>query len=111
VNRPGVTLLACVERRAWTDERLDDLAARGDSQFDLLRTEIRDAREEFRQEMREMRDEMREMRTEMHAEMRDMRAEMNAGFTSVRRDMFHGAVALFGTLAAMIAAMFAHALS
>ena len=47
----------------------------------------------------------------MRAEMREMRADMHAGFTSVRRDMFHGAVALFGTLAAMIVAMFAHALS
>jgi hypothetical protein len=116
-NRPGVTLLSCVERSAWTDERLDDLAARGDSQFELLRTEMRDAREEFRAEMREMREEfraeMREFRVEMRefrTDMREMRAEMHAGFTSVRRDMFHGAVALFGTLAAMVAAMFVHAL-
>jgi hypothetical protein len=85
--------MPCVDRSVWTDERLNDLAARGESQFELLRTELRDAREESRQEMR------------------DMRAEMHAGFTSVRRDMFHGAVALFGTLAAMIVAMFAHALS
>ena len=88
-NRRAVTLLSCVDRSVWTDERIDDLAQRGESQFELLREEMRD----------------------MRAEMREMRAEMHAGFTSVRRDMFHGAVALFGTLAAMIVAMFAHALS
>jgi hypothetical protein len=85
--------MACVDRSVWTDERLDDLAARGESQFELLRGDIH------------------ELRDEMRAEMRDMRAEMHAGFTSIRRDMFHGAVALFGTLSAMIVAMFAHALS
>ena len=48
-------------------------------------------------EMRDMRAEMRDMR----AEMRDMRAEMHAGFQAIRRDMFHGAIALFGSQAAL----------
>jgi len=64
-----------MDRSVWTDERLDDLAARGESQFELLRSETRDLREEMR---------------EFRAEMRDMRAEMHADSTRIRRDMFHG---------------------
>jgi hypothetical protein len=81
--------MACVERSAWTDERLDDLAARGESQFDLLLAEIRALREE------------------MHEEFREMRGET----ARIRRDMFHGAIALFAALVAMYATMVVHALS
>ena len=88
-KRTGGTLFPCVDRSAWTDERLDDLAARGKSQFELLRTDIR-----------ELREEMREMRAEFHDET-----------TRIRRDMFHGAIALFAALVAMYATMVVHALS
>jgi hypothetical protein len=79
-----------VERSAWTDERLDDMVAANNTQFDRLWVETRD-----------MRSEMREMR----AEMREMRAEMHAGFQAIRRDMFHGAIALFGSQAALFAVL------
>ena len=82
----------------WSDERIDDLAARGESQFELLRTEMREARVEFREEMRDMR-----------AEMRDMRVEMHEDSTRIRRDMLHGAIALFAALVAMHATMLVHA--
>jgi hypothetical protein len=96
-----------VERSAWTDERLDDMAERTQDQFGLLRGDLKDVRAELKDTHAEFRAEMREFR----AEMQTMRAEMQAGFTSIRRDMFHGAVALFGTLAAMIAAMVVHTLN
>ena len=75
--------MPCMDRSVWTDERLDDLAGRGESQFELLRSETR-----------ELRAEMREFR----GEMRDMRAEMHADSTRIRRDMFHWAIALFAAL-------------
>lgn len=50
--------------------------------------------------------EMRDMR----AEMREMRAEMHAGFEAARRDMLHGAIALFGSQAALFAVLVAQAL-
>ena len=78
-----------MERTAWTDERLDDLAARGESQFELLLAEIR------------------ALRAEMHEGFRDMRAET----TRIRRDMFHAAIALFAALVAMYATMIVHAFS
>ena len=91
----------------WPDERIADLAARGESQFDLLRGDIR----EMRTEMHEMRAEMRESRAEFQAEMREMRTEMHSEFASVRRDMFHDSIALFAALVAMYATMLVHTLS
>lgn len=89
-----------MERSAWTDERLDDMTARNESQFELLRADIRGTRTDLQTEMREMRMEMRGMRTEMQAE-----------FGAVRRDMFHGAIALFAALVAMYATTLVHSLS
>lgn len=83
------TLIACVERSAWTDGRLDDLAARNDRQFELLLAEMREMRAELRDEVREVREET----------------------TGIRRDMFHGAIALFAALVAMYATMVVHAFS
>ena len=77
-----------MERTSWTDERLDELAARSESQFELLRGDMRD-----------LRAEIRELRTDMHLEI-----------TSVRRDMFHGVIALFGSQVAVFAVLLAQAL-
>jgi hypothetical protein len=70
-----------MERSAWTDERLDDMVARTDSQFELLRKEIG-----------------------------DMRAEMRGEFREVRRDLFHGLIAVLGAFVALFAAILAQSL-
>jgi hypothetical protein len=75
----------CAERSTWTDERLDDMVARHDSQFDLLRADNRD------------------LRAEIHA----MRLEMQAEFRAVRRGMFNGAIAFFGSQVALLGMMVA----
>jgi hypothetical protein len=79
----------------WTDERLDDMVAGNNAHFDRLWAEMG----AMRAEMRELRTEMRELRTDMHA-----------GFEAVRRDMFHGAIALFGSQAALFAVLVVQAL-
>jgi hypothetical protein len=84
-----------VERSAWTDERLDDMVATSSANFDRVWAE-----------MHEMRAEMREMRMEM----REMRSDMHAGFQGIRRDMFHGAIALFGSQAALFAVLVVQAI-
>jgi hypothetical protein len=43
-------------RRAWTDERLDDLAATLDTNVNLSREEIHGFREDTRQDFGELRD-------------------------------------------------------
>ena len=85
----------CMERSTWTDERLDDMVARADSQFELLRGEIGELRGDLRREIGELREEMRGSIGELHA---------------VRRDMFHGAIALFGSQVAILAVLLAQSL-
>ena len=77
-----------MERSAWTDERLDDVVARTDKQFDLIWAEMRD----------------------MRTDMRDMRCEMHDGFVAVRRDMLHGAIAIFGSQIAILGVLVAQAI-
>lgn len=91
-----------MERSTWSDERLDDLAARGESQFELLRAELRDARNE----MHGMRAEFRDFR----AELRQLRSDMHSELVTVRRDMFHGAIAIFGSQVAIFAVLLAQSL-
>ena len=88
-----------MERSTWTDERLDDMVARNDSQFERILAE-----------MTGFRVEMRAMRTELQAEMREMRTELHSELHDTRRDMFHGMLAIFGSLVAICAALIAHAL-
>ena len=68
------------------------MVAASNTQFDRLWTE-----------MREMRAEMREMEVRLQT-------EIHAGFQSIRRDMFHGAIALFGSQAALFAVLVVQAL-
>lgn len=81
-----------MERATWTDERLDDLVARIDSQFELLRAD------------------MAEFRTEMRTEMRELRSDLTVEIRASRRDMFHGFIALFGSQAAIFAVLMAERL-
>ena len=67
-----------VERTAWTDERLDDLARRMDAGFDRVDADIR----ELRAEIRNMRTELRGAIVGTRAETRDdiggLRGEIDA---------------------------------
>ena len=54
-----------MKRTVWTDERIDDA-------FGLLRSEMR----ESRQDTRELRQDVRELRGEMHAELGKMKLFM-----------------------------------
>jgi len=47
-----------MERTAWTDERIDDLAASLERNINLLREEIHGLREDSRQDFRELRSEL-----------------------------------------------------
>lgn len=47
-----------MERLAWTDERLDDLARRVDAGFDRIDREIRELRSELRSEVAGLRGTM-----------------------------------------------------
>jgi len=96
----------CMERSTWTDERLDDMVARADSQFELLRGEIGELRGDLRREIGELREEMRGSIGELREEMRGSIGELHA----VRRDMFHGAIALFGSQVAILAVLLAQSL-
>ena len=65
---------------AWTDERLDDLAAALRPVPEQLARNT-EAIERLSDDTREMRTDMREMRTDM----REMRADMHAGFAALQR--------------------------
>jgi hypothetical protein len=47
-----------VERTAWTDERLDDLAQTLDTHVGQLREEVHGLREDMREEFRNLRDQL-----------------------------------------------------
>lgn len=87
------------------------MTARNESQFELLRADIRGTRTDLQTEMRELRTDLQTEMREMRMEMRGMRTEMQAEFGAVRRDMFHGAIALFAALVAMYATTLVHSLS
>ena len=95
-----------MERSAWTDDRLDDMAARNDRQFELLRGDMAEMRTEMREGFAQLRTEMADMRSDFRADMVDFRTEMR----DTRRDMFHGVIALFGSQAALFAVLLAHTL-
>jgi hypothetical protein len=65
-RNPRVTL-TLVERTAWTDERLDDLARRMEAGFERLDSDIRELRTEVRQLGSELRGEMGGVRGEIDA--------------------------------------------
>lgn len=88
-----------MERSVWTDERLDDMVARHETQFELLRSEIV-----------EMRKEMRDSSSELRTEMREGFAEHRAELSKVRRDLLHLTIGMIGAFAALFAALVAQSL-
>jgi len=59
-----------MERVAWTDERLDDLARRMDAGFERVDREIRELRSELRSEMAAL-------RTDLQGEIAALRSTTN----------------------------------
>jgi hypothetical protein len=110
--------LLVMERAAWTDERLDDLAEAMRTGFGRLDQGLRDQRSENRSEFAAMRTEMLEgfaaVRGEMREEFAAVRGEMRGEFGSLRgeinelRRVMLGVgggilVALIGVIAAILA--------
>jgi hypothetical protein len=69
-----------MERAAWTDERLDDLARRMDAGFERIDADIRELRLELRTEIGGLREEV-------HGEIGGLRAEMAAGMNGMRGEI------------------------
>jgi predicted phage gp36 major capsid-like protein len=76
-----------MERSAWTDERLDDLAASIDQRFTLLHEEVR------------------ALRTEMHDEFRELRGDLSAWQRQIAQIGWALVVALIGAIVALIVAV------
>jgi hypothetical protein len=62
-----------MERAAWTDERLDDLAEAMRTGFTRADEDIRDVREEIRGTRGELREEIRATRAELTAQIDALR--------------------------------------
>jgi len=73
-----------MERSAWTDERLYDLAATLDTNVRMLREEIAG------------------LRTDMQAEFRALRADLSAWQRQIAQIGWALAIALIGTVVALI---------
>ena len=71
-----------VQRVAWTDERLDDLARRMDAGFERVDRDIR-----------ELRGDIHVLRSEMHTEIGELRATMNRFGSGLILAMFGLAIA------------------
>ena len=83
-----------MERSAWTDERLDDLAATLDTSVKLLHEEIHALREETRQDFRDLRQDVR-----------DLRADLSAWQRQIAQIGWALAAALIGAVVAIIVAL------
>jgi hypothetical protein len=79
---------------AWTDERLDDLAARMDAGFARIDRELR-----------EVRTEMRELRAELKGDVDSLRAELKGDIDSLRSVMVRFAIAMMVCMAGVIATL------
>jgi hypothetical protein len=89
-----------VERAAWTDQRLDDLAARMDAGFKRVDADIRELRSD-------MRGEIRGLRTEMRSEIGGLRTELGGQIDMLRITLLRVGggviVGLVGVIAAVLA--------
>jgi hypothetical protein len=78
-----------MERVAWTDERLDDLAGRMDAGFGLVDRGLRELRSELRSEIGGLRNELRGeiggLRSEQRGEAGSLRGEIAALRTTMNR--------------------------
>ncbi|HKH40364.1 MAG TPA: hypothetical protein VKA41_00760 [Solirubrobacterales bacterium] len=89
-----------MERAAWTDERLDDLAESIRTGFARSDQDIRDLRGEFGELRAEMRTEFAALREEIRGETGSLRAEVDALRLTIFRVVGAG---FLGIIAAILA--------
>jgi hypothetical protein len=93
-----------VERAAWTDERLDDLAESMRTGFARVDENIRDLREEIRGTRGELGEEVRDTRVELREEIRSTRIELVAQIDALRQTMIRiGGGMLLGFISVLAA--------
>jgi hypothetical protein len=89
-----------MERAAWTDERLDDLAEAMRTGFARMDQDIRDLRSE-------MHDGFSGLRSELHTEVAGLRSELHTEVDSLRLAIMRIGggiiIALIGVIAAILA--------
>jgi hypothetical protein len=76
-----------VQRVAWTDERLDDLANRMDAGFARIGGEIRELRLEIGVLRTETRTESRSLRTELKGDIAELRTEVKGDIAELRTEV------------------------
>jgi hypothetical protein len=82
--------MAVMERDAWTDERLDDLAAGIDKRFDRVDADIRELRSDMKKGFEGV---------DKKFEGIDQKFErMDARFDSLQNNMLIGLIGLFGSI-------------
>lgn len=96
-----------MERAAWTEERLDDLAESIRAGFGRLDQDSRDLRSDLNDGLSDLRGETHEGMAGLRGEIQVLRTEMQHEFSSLRTVMFTfgGGVilALIGVIAAILA--------
>jgi hypothetical protein len=76
-----------VERAAWTDERLDDLARRMDAGFDRVDQDIRDLRTEIGSVRNDLGGQIGDARTELGGQIGGLRAELTGQIGGLRAEL------------------------
>jgi hypothetical protein len=96
-----------VERAAWTDERLDDLARRVDAGFERVDADIRDLRTEVREQGAQIRSEIKTEAGLVCGKVGSIRTDLGAEIGLLRGSMIRVGggmlIAQLGMIAALIA--------
>lgn len=87
-----------VQRVAWTDERLDDLAGRMDAGFTHVSGEIRELRTEIGVLRTELRTESRDLRADLEADIKGLRTELKGDIDALRSVVFRFGIAIMACL-------------
>ena len=86
--------MTVMERDAWTDERLDDLAAGIDKRFDQVDQRF----DRVDGDIRELRAEMKKGFEGIDNKFERMDAKFDAKFDSLQHNMLIGFIGLFGSI-------------
>ena len=93
-----------MERSAWTDERLNDLAATLDTNIKLLHGEVRGLRTEMHEEIGGLRTEMHDGFRDLRGEIRELRGDFSAWQRQIAQIGWALAAALIAAVVALIVA-------
>lgn len=77
------------------------------TEFENVRSEVKDLRDEVQAGFKEMRVELRDVRADAHAEVVELRSDMNARFVGIERLTTALWISLTGGMAAFVAALIA----